>query len=151
MEKLKIRGLPTFLVSGSSETSKTRYSQELKSSCQEFFDIDILLQNPKVYKPNVVVKKKMNSPKISVIKKKPAKTPENLQSEIRAVISFLIKRKCILNGRRMKFVLQSEVITELNKRHITLPQSLEEYLASRPDVFRVGFQPYTNRRTVSCF
>lgn len=160
-QKLRVKRMPSFLVSGRSKISTTGYSKELRNSSQLFFDINDLLNNPRTFTPvkkTVVVKTRNQAPVFKAVPAFPknaasisVKTPEILQSEVKAVISYLIKKKSCEQGRRLAWVFQSEVISELNMRHIILPQSLGQYLANRPEVFRVGFQPYTNRRTVSCF
>lgn len=179
IQNLKLRNIPTFLVSGISKASDSYYSEDLKDACEEFYDFFELLENPKTYSsipaysnhsPRAVVGKKpvhiAKSASVPGIHKKPVsavqtpivkRNPRNssltpaqiLQNKVKGTIADVIQAQSQKQGRHLVFCLQAEVGKELKRRGITLPESLGSYLAARPSVFRVGTHPYTKARTVS--
>ncbi len=80
IQNLKLRNIPTFLVSGISKASDSYYSADLKDACEEFYDFFELLENPKTYSsipaytnhsPRAVVGKKP----VHIAKPAPVPTP----------------------------------------------------------------------------
>ena len=163
VEDLKQMGIQTVLLYGEIMTQgrrSTGYSSELRDTCFHSINLFNFVGKSKLHHLNnsSTSGKTVHSPATGfrapsnnnkpTSQNRPRNT-SNLLQKVQTTVKQVIAEKEQSQGRRLAFAFQSQVGIQLQRNGINLPVSLGEYLASYPNIFRVGTHPTTQALTVS--